>query len=202
MPLLAKDNQKEFKPLKAGTHIGRVCGIINIGTITDSFKNEDVTRNRVYISFEIPNQLKEDGKPYTIGQEFTLSMNSKGNLLPFIESMLGVKLDKEASKEFDVYSLLGNTAMLNVVHSLPNAEGNVFANIKSVSPIPEGMTCPPAVLEPYLFDYADNFKVEFVSAMNEKALLRKKILRSEEWQAKGINLEESAKDALNREFSS
>lgn len=191
MSLIAKSNNKEFKPLEAGTHVGRVCGIIYIGTITDSFKGEDVTRDRVYITFEVPEALKEDGKPYTIGQEFTLSMNSKGNLLPFIESLLGIKLDKEQSKEFDVFSILGQVGMLNVVHSLPNQDGNVFANIKSVSPLPKKTECPPAIIEPYLFDYEENFKPEFVFAMPEKGLLRKKILRSEQWIAKGITVPDS-----------
>lgn len=191
MSLIAKSNNKEFKPLEAGTHIGRVVGVIHLGTITDSFKGEDVTRDRVYITFEVPEVLKEDGKPYTIGQEFTLSMNSKGNLLPFIESLLGVKLDKEQSKEFDVFTLLGQTGMLNVIHSQPNQEGNVFANIKSVSPLPKGMTCPDPIIPPYLFDYNDNFNPEFVFAMPEKGQLRKKILRSEEWLAKGVAVPES-----------
>lgn len=187
MPLIAKNSQKDFKPLEAGTHVGRVCGIINIGTITDNFKGEDVTRNRVFISFEIPSQLKDDGKPFTVGQEFTLSMHKQGNLLPFIESMLGVKLDKEESKSFDVYSLIGKTAMVNVIHSEPNADGNVFANIKSISPLPKGMACDPAIVEPYLFDYEENFNADFVWAMNEKMSLYKKITRSEEWLAKGIS---------------
>jgi len=186
MPLIAKNSQKEFKPLEAGTHVGRVCGIINIGTITDNFKGEDVTRNRVYISFEIPSQLKEDGKPYVVGQEFTLSMHKQGNLLPFIESMLGIRLDKDAAKEFDVYSLVGQPAMVNVIHSEPNADGNVFANIKSISPLPKGMDCAPAVIEPYRFDYEENFDPNFVFAMNEKTQLYKKITRSEEWLAKGV----------------
>jgi len=186
MSLIAKDNAKDFKPLEAGTHIGRVCGIIHIGTLTDNIKGTDVTRNRFYISFEIPSMLKEDGKPHTIGQEFTLSMNKNGNLLPFIESMLGKKLSKEESKEFDVYTLIGQTAMLNVIHSEPNADGNVFANIKSVSPLPKGMDCPAAVLPPYIFDYEENFKEEFVTSMNEKSSLFKKITRSQEWLAKGI----------------
>ncbi len=196
MPLIAKNSQKEFKPLEAGTHVGRVCGILNIGTITDSFKGEEVTRNRVYISFEVPDQLKEDGKPYTIGQEFTLSMNSKGNLLPFIESMLGVKLDKESSKAFDVFTLIGQTALLNVIHSEANAEGNVFANIKSVSPLPKSMTCPEAITAPYLFDYEENFDANFVWKMNEKSQLFKKITRSEEWIAKGLT--KPADEDLNK----
>jgi len=194
MPLNAKSNQKEFKPIEAGTHVGRVCGITHIGTITDSFKGEEVTRNRVLISFEVPDQLKEDGKPHTISQEFTLSMNKQGNLLPFIESMLGVKLDKEASKEFDVYTLIGQTAMLNVIHSEPSSEGNVFANIKSVSPLPKSMTCPPAIVPPYLFDYEENFKPEFVWNINEKSQLNKKITRSEEWLAKGLTKPDSKKE--------
>jgi len=197
MPLIAKSNAKEFKPLEAGTHIGRVVGIINIGTVTDSFKGEEVTRNRVFISFEVPEALKEDGKPYTIGQEFTLSMNSKGNLLPFIESLLGVKLDKDEAKEFDVYKLIGVPGMVNVIHSVPTAEGNVFANIKSVSPLPKGMACPDPVLTPYLFDYEENFNPDFVLSMSQKTGLFKKITRSEEWLAKGIAIPES-KDELKK----
>lgn len=186
MPLIAKDNAKEFKPLEAGTHIGRVCGLIHIGTITDLIQGKDVTRNRISVSFEIPSQLKEDETPYTISQEFTLSMHKQGNLLPFVESMLGRKLEKDEAREFDVYSLVGTPAMVNVIHSAPNADGNVFANIKSVSPLPKGMEAPAPVIEPYLFDYEENFKPEFVWAMNEKSMLYKKIARSEEFLAKGL----------------
>ena len=184
--LIAKDNQKEFKPLGAGTHVGRCCGVIQLGTITDNFKGEEVTRNRIFISFEVPNELQENGKPYTIGQEFTLSMNSKGNLLPFIESMLGKKLPKEETKEFDVFSLLSKTAMLNVIHSTPTAEGVVYANIKSVSPLPKGTECPEAIIPIYKFNYEEDFDPEFVWAMNEKTSIFKKITRSEEWLAKGL----------------
>lgn len=186
MSLIAKDNQKEFIPLEAGTHVGRLCGVIHIGTITDFIQGKDVTRNRVYISFEIPTELKEDGKPHTIGQEFTLSMNKQGNLLPFIESMLGKKLSKEESKEFDVLTLIGTPAMINVIHSAPNTDGNVFANIKSVSPLPKGTECPTAITPVHLFDYEDNFDPDFVWAMNEKSMLYKKIARSVEWQEKGL----------------
>jgi hypothetical protein len=186
MSLIAKDNAKEFLPLEAGTHVARVCGIVHIGTITDIIKDQSVTRNRVYISFEVPGALKEDGKPHTIGQEFTLSMNKNGNLLPFIESMLGLKLTKDETKEFDVYSLVGKTAMINVIHSTPTAEGVVYANIKSVSPLPRGMACPDPIITPYLFDYEDNFNPDFVFAMNEKSGMYKKITRSDEWISKGV----------------
>ncbi len=186
MPLIASNNQKEFIPLEAGNHIGRVCGLIHIGTITDNIQGKEVTRNRVFISFEIPGQLRDDGKPQTIGQEFTLSMHRQGNLLPFVESMLGAKLSAEETKAFDVYTLVGKPAMVNVIHSEPNAEGVVYANIKGVSPLPKGMECPAAILEPYLFDYTDNFNPEFVWDMNEKTGLYKKITRSEEWLAKGL----------------
>jgi len=186
MALIAKDNAKEFKPLEAGTHIGRVCGLINIGTITDTIKGTDVTRNRISIAFEIPGELREDGKPHVINQEFTLSMNKNGNLLPFVESMLGRKLDKDEAKEFDVYKLIGTPAMVNVIHSAPNADGNVFANIKSVSPLPKGTEAPAPVVEAYMFDYEENFKPEFIWALNEKSALYKKISRSEEFLAKKI----------------
>lgn len=76
--------------------------------------------------------------------------------------------------------------MINVIHSVPTSEGNVFANIKSVSPLPKSMVCPPPIVEPYLFDYEENFKPEFVLAMSQKTGLFKKITRSEEWLAKGI----------------
>lgn len=186
MSLIAKDNAKNFAPLEQGTHVARICGIVHIGTITDNIKGEDVTRNRIGIAFEVPGQLRDDGKPYIINQDFTLSMNKQGNLLPFIESMLGKKLEKEQSKEFHVFTLIGTPAMINVIHSIPNADGNVYANIKSVSPLPKGMECPEAITPPYKFDYDENFRPEFVFEMNEKSQMRKRITRSEEWLAKGL----------------
>lgn len=189
MPLIAKDSQKEFKPLDSGTHIARVCSIIHLGTRTENIKGVDVTRNRIYITFEVPTKLKDDGTPFTIGQEFTLSMNKQGNLLPFIESMLGRQMTKDETREFDVFTLVGKTAMLNVIHTAPNAEGNVYANIKSVSPLPEGMTCPEAVITPFMFDYEENFSAEYVLGLNEKSLIRKRIEVSEEWKAKDIKID-------------
>ena len=186
MSLIAKDNAKEFLPLSAGTHVARICGIIHIGTITDNIKGTDITRNRVFISFEVPSELQENGKPYTIGQEFTLSMNKQGNLLPFIESLLGKKLSKEECKEYDVFTLIGHAGMINVIHSAPTSEGVVYANIKSVSPLPKGTVCPDVIVEPYKFDYEENFNADWVWAMNEKTSIYKKITRSEEWLAKGL----------------
>jgi len=198
MSLYAKDNQKIFLPLEAGTHAGRICAVTHIGTITDNIKGKDVVRNRMYFTFEIPEALKEDGTPFTVGQEFTLSMNSRGNLLPFLESMLGKKFTVEDSKEYDVQSLIGQTALVNVVHSTPTAEGVVYANIKSVSPLPKSMKCAEKITEPFLFDYDDNFSSQYVFSLHEKSGMYKKISRSEEWLAKGLvrpdSVEELAKD--------
>lgn len=199
MALLAKDNGKDFKPIESGTHVARVCSIIHIGTIADNIKGDEVIRNRAFISFEIPEALKEDGKPFTIGQEFTLSMNKNGNLLPFVESMLGKKLGKEETKEFDIFTLMGTPAMINVIHSAANADGVVYANIKSVSPLPKGMVCPDAVLTPSYFDYEENFKPEFVWALNEKSQLYKKITRSEEWGQKGVKKPDGAYGAFGED---
>ena len=199
MSLIAKDNQKTFLPLEAGTHAGRICGVTHIGTITDNIKGQEVVRNRMYFTFEVPGSLKEDGKPFTIGQEFTLSMNSRGNLLPFLESMLGKKFSAEESKEYDVQSLIGQTALVNVVHSAPTAEGVVYANIKSVSPLPKEMKCAKAVLETFLFDYDDNFNAEYVFGLHEKSGMYKKISRSVEWLEKGLARPDSA-EALAKDL--
>jgi len=117
-------------------------------------------------------------------------------LLPFVESMLGRKLPKEERDEFDVYGLLGQSAMLNVLHSEPNAEGRVYANIKSVSPVPAGMEVPEQATESYMFDYEDNFNADFVWGLYENSMLYRKISRSEEWLSKGLSRPNSDEEAF------
>ena len=109
-----------------------------------------MAEQRVWLDFELPKEVVEyedketkDKKSFvrTIGEEFTLSLSEKGNLLPLIQGWLGRSLTANELQSFDVCSLLGRPAFLSVVHNTAK-NGSTYANIGSVSPVMEGMELP------------------------------------------------------------
>ena len=169
MPIIAPvSEQKQFKLVPSGNHVARVCRIIHIGTVPETFNGEDKMMNKVLISFELPNELEvfkeEKGKePFVVSREYTLSMNEKANLRKLVEGILGVALSDEESEHFDVTSLSGKVCLLNVVHKVSSASKNTYALIQGAAPLPKGMTAPEAINKPLVVDYDNLTEGDFAS---------------------------------------
>lgn len=159
MATKAPQSQTEFKPVPQGTHVARCYQFIHIGTIKETIQGNEVELNKIRLVFELPNELMDNGKPFSIGSDFTLSMSPKANLKKFVDGMFGKSLDKQESYDFDVESLVGKTCLLNVIHKTSKASGNVYALIAGASPLVKGMDCPEAVNQPLVFNFTDKFDI-------------------------------------------
>lgn len=182
------NNSSDYEPVPAGNHVGRVYSIIHIGTLHEDTAWGPKNRNKVRITFELPNETKvfKDGdgeKPYSISSTYTLNFGDKANLRKMVEGMYGRQLFDEEAAAFDVESLMGATALVNVTHTTKGDK--TYANIAAVTPVPKGMTVPPAVNTPTLLNYT-NFDERVFAALPD--FVKKQIEESDEYRTMPTSL--------------
>ena len=160
MPIIAEQNettQRELVP--AGNHVARCFSMIEIGTVTTEYLGQEKNQKKVRVSWELPFKKKvfnpEKGEqPFSVNKEYTLSMYDKANLRHDLESWRGQGFTDQEAKAFDISKLLGKACMLNIIHK-ESKKGNKYAQVSSITPIPEGMTCPAQINPTFELSYAD-----------------------------------------------
>ena len=146
MGIIAKEKGGTFQLAPAGTHIA-VCNIVaDLGLQPTGYG----PKHKVYFRFELPNErsdYEKDGQkvsgPMSTGSSFTVSLSKKATLRTFLESWRGKPFTKEELDGFDLLNVLGAPCQINIVHE-PAENGNTYANIKAIMPLPKGMARPKA----------------------------------------------------------
>lgn len=165
--LQAPKTESTFELVPAGNHVARVYRILHLGTAPETYMGEEKMMNKIMIGFELLNETKvfkeERGpEPYVISREYTFSMGEKANLRKLIEGMYGVALQDSEADAFDVLSLIGEPCLLNVIHK-KSEKGTTYAQTQGASPIPKGMTVPPAFNKPQVLEYGNWDETYFMS---------------------------------------
>lgn len=144
MPIMAKEKGGDFKLCPAGTHIG-ICNLIADLGLQKTFYGD---KHKVYIRFEIPDERVEytkDGKtisgPMSVGLTVSPSLSKKATLRSLLESWRGREFTKEELEGFDLFKVLGAPCQVVVIHQKAD-NGNTYANIKALVPLPKGMAKP------------------------------------------------------------
>lgn len=174
-----------FDPIPAGTYIARCYSMVHIGTIPETFQGENKMMNKVRINWELPTETKvfsEDKgeQPFSLGKEFTLSMNEKATMRKFLEGWRGKAFTEEESKAFDITALLDKPCMLNVIHKVSKTSGKIYAEIASVSPMLKGIDCPHRHNDLFVFHYEPFEQWRFDSLPE---WLRAKVVTSAEYKS-------------------
>jgi hypothetical protein len=198
MPIYAENTGTNFTPMESGAYAARCYSMIQIGTVMENIMGEDKLLHKVRLTFEFPTELKvfkeENGEqPYVISKEFTLSMHEKASLRKFLESWRGKNFTEEEAKKFDITVLLEKQCLINVIHHTAK-NGNVYAQIGGVSPLPKGMTCPPLINKAVVLSY-DNFDYDVFESLPD--FLKDKIKTSKEYQKLKSPNELHSQEAVN-----
>lgn len=176
MSLKIRDAKPKIPPVSPGTHIGVCVGVIDVGTqSSEKFKS---TAPKIRIVWELSGQtVTVDGKqePRILSREYTNTASAKGALRAMMSSWNGVQYTDETFQGYLVREQIGKPAMLNVVLN----ETGEYANISAVIPVPAGMTVPPAVTPPIVWDM-DEWTDEGFAALPE--WVRNRIMQSEEYK--------------------
>lgn len=146
MGLIAKDNSEggKYEAAPAGAYVARCFRVIDLGTQTWSYNGETKRAHQVLINWELSKKM-DDGKPFTIGEKYTVSLNEKANLSKMLEGWRGRKFTDAERAGFDLKNVLGKVCLLNIVHVSRN--GKTYANVASAMPVPEGLPSPEPVNE-------------------------------------------------------
>lgn len=174
MGLVAKNSGGgDFEIAPAGNHIAVCYQVIDLGIQHGEYMGAPTSAHKVRIAWELSNELMSDGRPFSIGAIYTLSLSEKSNLRPLLESWRGRPFTEQELDGFDLKNILGAACMVNVIHK-PNQSGQVRARVSSVSALPKGMQKPSITNAP-LFYSIDDDKDGVIYA------------RLDEWMQKMIN---------------
>lgn len=171
----------DFEKAPEGMHVARCFKVIDCGThLNPTFGKR---QRLAWVFFELPKALmtkgEQAGKPFIIGKRYGLSHHEKSILRGDLESWYGKRFDTAALDKaggFDLEKVIGRPALVNIIHS----EDGKYANIKAINPLPEGMECPAAVNQPFVFSLSE-FNRERFDKLSEK--MREFIAQSDEYQA-------------------
>lgn len=145
-----RNEEREFEKHPTGT-VTTVCTkILDMGTHWNEPKQKNERKIRIdFESTELMGAGDFEGKPFLLINSFNFSMYQNSRLCQFIEAWLGRKFpDQKKADEFDLETLLGKTALCNVIHS----DDEKWVNIGSIMPVPAGMVAPKPVGELLAFD--------------------------------------------------
>lgn len=186
MPIIAT-NEGNFKRelIPSGNYAARCYAIVDLGTQEDTWKGEKKFLRRVRISWEIPEVMRtfdeaKGPQPAAISKEYTLSTGEKANLRKMLASWRGEDFTKEEAEAFDVTVLVGKCCMLNLIHKTKqDGSGDQYEDIGSVSRMPKGLKCGPAINKPYTFEF-DKFDALLLECL--PAYIKEKIKLSPEYK--------------------
>jgi len=180
MAIYAEVTSAPSTPAPEGNHAARCVRMIDLGTQKNKFDESKAAQRKVRLEFELPEELREDGKPFLLHQKFTLTMHEKGSLRKFLQGWRGVPFTEDEAKRFDITKLLGQPCLLNVIHK--TNEGKTYANIDAATRLPKSMTAPAQITPCFEFSLsAEDFRQEVYDALPD--YLKEEIAASPEYQA-------------------
>lgn len=139
MSLLAKANEGNFEIAPAGTHVAICRAVVDMGLQEVNWQGNAKMVHKVWIAWELSDELMEDGRPFQVSNRYTLSLGSKAKLREHLDAWRGKKFTEEELKGFDLFNVLGAPCMITVTHS----DGEkVYANVAAVTAMPKGMPKP------------------------------------------------------------
>lgn len=182
MAFTAPVKTSNFELPPTGTHIARLVWLVDVGTRVDEIYHKE--KRQIFWMFELPNELMspdENGvqHPFSVSQFLTRSMSEKANLRKELEGWRGQAFTDKQAEQFDISTVVNVPAFINVIHKPKHNSKDMKAEIASISRLPKGMECPPAINEILILDL-DNFDQSVFDKLSDG--IKGVIQKSNEWQ--------------------
>ena len=107
-----------------------------MGLMETTYQGVTKMQHKVRIVWQIEETM-EDGKPFLVQKRYTLSLHEKAQLRHDLESWRSRPFTDAELKRFDVETIIGANALLNVMHV--TKDGKTYANVTAVMSIKKGM---------------------------------------------------------------
>lgn len=188
MSFYVEDKGGNFERCPSGMHLARCYRIVDLGTQKSEYMGQTKYLHKLMIGWEIHGSddagqpLKmNDGRPFAIFKNYTLSWSEKANLRLDLQSWRGKPFTQEEMRRFDLNNILGVWCMLNVIER-EGQNGKTYANINGVTPVPAIIKqngLPQGVNKTEMFNLQEPDMVLFETFSDN---LKAKITSSPEWQ--------------------
>ncbi len=176
--LTATKQASTFEMTPVGAQVARCYRVIDLGTQTTEWQGQTKKAHKVMLSWELlGDERMSDGRPFSISKRYTVSTHEKSSLRKDLEAWRGKAFTPDEESRFSIASVLGAYCLLNVTHNT-GGDGNVYANVASLMPVPKGLPKPAAVNPNQLFDLDDRDMAMFETFSDK---LKQTIMGSEEW---------------------
>lgn len=174
---IAKASSNEFELIPEGVYTARCYQIYFIGTQENTFNGEpSKPRLKVAIFWELLDDevKRSDGKPFTTGRTYTLSLDTKASLTADLTAWRGKSFTEAEKEGFDMENVLGTYCQVQITHK-KNGE-KTYANISAIMATKDR---PAPVNKDVFFDIIEP-DMEIYEAMND--YWKEKVEAAPEWQ--------------------
>jgi hypothetical protein len=145
--MIIKDSGGDFRSVEPGTHIARCVSIIGIGTHEREWQGVKRLSSELVITWELPFELMDDGRPFVISAFYTRSLHEKSNLRHALKNWRGRDFTPEELRGFELRNVLDKGCQ---VVCAENDKGKV--RVTSVAGMPKGTALPNRVNDLKYFD--------------------------------------------------
>ncbi len=146
-----------IEPIPADKYVGRFIGVYDLGTQYNSLYKK--WTRKVLLQLEIPavraqyeaNDGTQVDNPRVITREYGLTLHPKATLRKDLEAVRGREFTDAELAGFDLFTVLGAPAEIQVVHKIKGDK--TYSNIGALSKVFKGVDIPPAELAPISFSF-------------------------------------------------
>lgn len=134
-----------FEDAPVGNHIAICYRVVDLGTQVGEYQGKENIRNQILISWELPDNLMSDGKPFSISKFYTNSLNEKASLRNDLVSWRTRDFTPEELNNFDLQNIIGKPCMISII------EKDGKSKVGSIAALPKSITPPQLKNKPYCF---------------------------------------------------
>jgi hypothetical protein len=178
---------KEFKNAPAGSHLGRLYKIVDIGTQVGEWQGKATQARKMIFYFELHGEddkgqplTNDDGKPLVVTKYYNASLGEKSTLRKHLQAWLNIDFNN-MPQGFETRSILGKFAMLNVITY--QKDGKTRASVEGLTAVPAIVVkhgLPEGVNDIFMFDLNKFDSAKFDSLTDG---VKKIIVESPEYRA-------------------
>jgi hypothetical protein len=158
-----------FTPAPAGVHRAVCYRLVDLGTQQREYQGQTSHARQVMVSWELADEMMDDGKPFVLSKFYTWSMSEKANLRKDLEAWRGRPFDAAdfgPNGKFKPANLIGAPCLLNVVQER-KTNGDIKAKIAGITPLAKGMEKPTPQNDSMFFSL-DEYKPAQMEHLSEK----------------------------------
>lgn len=178
---------RDFKPVPAGSHLGRLYKIVDIGTQQGEWQGKATYSRKMIFYFELHGEddkgqplTNDDGKPLIVTKYYNASLSEKSTLRKHLQAWLNIDFNN-MPQGFEVRSILGKFAMVNVInYSKEGKQKSAIDGLTAVPAIVAKHGLPDGVNEIFMFDLNKFDSAKFDSLSDS---VKKTIMDSPEYRA-------------------